>query len=181
MAAASDPEALAMGKITDLAGDGPCLAAVRELRTIHVQDLGSEKQWPALSLAAAHLGYRSILAVPVELDDQTRAALIFYAEAPVAFTTVDITQAENFAREASKALRRQSPRGPGRSGRRDGAPYRHRHGHWGDYGAKPVLTREGISFLRDASNARNTKLRDVAKHVIVSIDGTADVQAHFEE
>lgn len=79
MAPASDPEAVALGRIPALAGDGPCMAAVRELRTIHVQNLGSDKQWPALALAAADLGYRSILAVPVGLDDQTRAALLHHS------------------------------------------------------------------------------------------------------
>ncbi|AOT02193.1 GAF and ANTAR domain-containing protein [Arthrobacter sp. U41] len=186
MTAASDPEAVAMDQIQDMAGDGPCLTAEQELRTIHVQDLASDKQWPVFSLAAAERGYRSILAVPVELDDQTRAALIFYAEAPAAFTTDNITQAENIARQASKALRLALRIGRLLEARDDlVAAMESRTVIDMAIGAIMAQNRcspgKAFAFLRDASNTRNTKLRDVAKYVIVSIDGTADVQAHFEE
>ncbi|MDN4646410.1 GAF and ANTAR domain-containing protein [Arthrobacter sp. PsM3] len=103
--AASDPKAFAMDEVQNAVGDGPCLAAMRELKTIYVRDLARDTEWPAFSQAAASRGYQSILGVPVELEDQTRAALNLYAEDPCAFTVEDITQAEKLAHQASKALR----------------------------------------------------------------------------
>jgi len=61
-----------MDEIQNEAGDGPCLVAMGELKTIHVRDLGRDKQWPAFSQAAVSRDYASILGVPVEPEDQTR-------------------------------------------------------------------------------------------------------------
>ena len=103
--AASSPEAFAMDEIQNKAGDGPCLAAMRELRTVYVPDLRREGRWPELSASAASHGYFSILGVPVGLEEQTRAALNIYATGPGSFTPSDVTLAENFADRASKTLR----------------------------------------------------------------------------
>lgn len=100
--AASDPDAFAMDEIQYEAGDGPCLAAMRELRTVYVRDLAHDRQWPVFSQAAANRGYQSILGVPVELGDQARAALNLYAEAPSAFNPEDTSQAEHFAQQTAR-------------------------------------------------------------------------------
>lgn len=73
--ASSNPAARVMDETQNAYGDGPCLAAMRDLVTVHVPDLLHETRWPAYITAVAELqGLRSILAVPLQVDGQTRAA-----------------------------------------------------------------------------------------------------------
>jgi GAF domain-containing protein len=184
--AASDSNAFDMDEIQNEAGDGPCLAAMRELKTIYVRDLASDVQWPIFSRAAADRGYQSILGVPVELEDQGRAALNLYAEAPSAFDTEDITRAENFAHQASKALRLALRIGRLHDARDDLAAAMESRTII-DMAVGVIMAQnrcspeQAFGFLRNASNTRNTKLREVAKTVISSIAGTAPIRTSFEE
>jgi len=67
------------------AGDGPRLAAMCDAATVYFQDLEHEERWPFYAQAAAAGGVRSVLVVPVPLDDYTRAALTFYSALSCAF------------------------------------------------------------------------------------------------
>lgn len=184
--AASDPEAFALDEIQNAAGDGPCLSAMRELRTVYVRDLANDKLWPVFSRAAAGRGYQSILGVPVDLGDQAQAALNLYAMSPSAFTPEDITQAEHFGQQAAKALRLAL-----RIGRlhdaRDSMAAAMESRTIIDMAIGAIMAQnrcspeEAFAFLKDASNTRNIKLREVAGAVIASITGTADVATHFDE
>ncbi|WP_244208198.1 GAF and ANTAR domain-containing protein [Arthrobacter oryzae] len=183
--AASDPEAFAMDEIQNAAGDGPCLAAMRDLKTVYVRDLARDRQWTTFSEAAARRGYLSILGVPVELEDQTRAALNLYAEDASAFSPDDILQAESFARQASKALRLALRIGGLHDARDDLiAAMASRTVIDMAIGAIMAQSRcspeKAFALLKDASNTRNTKLRDVARSVIESIGGTADMPTRFD-
>jgi GAF domain-containing protein len=184
--AASSPKAFAMDEIQNKAGDGPCLAAMRELRTVYVPDLRREGRWPELSASAASHGYFSILGVPVGLEDQTRAALNIYATNPASFTPADIILAENFADQASKTLRLALRIGRLRDARDDMAAAMESRAVI-DMAVGVVMAQnrctpeEAFAFLRSASNSRNTKLREVAASVVASIAGRTDVKAHFQE
>ena len=184
--AASDPEAFAMDEIQNEAGDGPCLAAMRELRTIYVRDLAVDREWPVFSHAAASRGYRSILGVPVDLGDQTRAALNLYAESPSAFGSDDITQAEQFAQQASKALRLALRIGKLHDAR-DSLAAAMESRTVIDMAVGAIMAQNrctperAFEILKVASNTRNIKLRDVAATVIAAIGGMAPVETHFEE
>lgn len=184
--AASSPEAFAMDEVQNKAGDGPCLAAMRELRTVYVPDLRREGRWPELSVSAASRGYHSILGVPVGLEDQTRAALNIYASGPASFTTADIALAENFADQASKALRLALRIGRLRDARDDLTAAMESRAVI-DMAVGVVMAQnrctpeEAFAFLRSASNSRNTKLREVAASIVASIAGRMDVKAHFQE
>lgn len=81
LVAASGPEALAKDKVQLGAGDGPSLAAARDHRTVYARDLGRDGRWAALSDAAVHGGFLSVVGIPLQLEDRTRAALSLYAEA----------------------------------------------------------------------------------------------------
>jgi GAF domain-containing protein len=184
--AASSPEASAMDEIQNKAGDGPCHAAMRDLKTIYVPDLRREERWPELSHSAARHGYFSILGVPVRLEDQTRAALNLYASGPASFTAADITLAENFADQASKSLRLALRIARLRDARDDLAAAMESRAVI-DMAVGVVMAQnrcapeEAFALLRSASNSRNTKLREVAASIVTSISGQADVKAHFEE
>lgn len=184
--AASSPEAFAMDEIQNKAGDGPCLTAMRELRTVYVADLRREERWPELSFSAARQGYLSILGVPVGLEDQTRAALNIYAAGPDSFTASDIAQAENFADQAAKSLRLALRIARLRDARDDlAAAMESRAVIEMAVGVVMAQNRcapdEAFALLRSASNSRNIKLREVAASIVASIAGKADVKAHFEE
>lgn len=185
--AASSPAAYEMDEIQNKTGDGPCLTAMRELRTVYVRDLFREDRWPELAIAAARQDYLSILGVPVELEDeQTRAALNLYASPPSAFTYDDITLAENFAAQASKSLRLALRIGRLRDARDDLAAAMESRAVidmavgvlMGQNRCKP---QEAIALLKSASNTRNTKLREVASSVVASVAGPGEVKAHFDE
>lgn len=108
----------------------------------------------------------------------------FYAEAPAAFGAGEIVQAENFARQASKAVRLALRIGHLHDSRDDlTAAMASRTVIDIAIGAIMAQNRcspeKAFEFLKDASNARNIKLRDVAKSVVASIAGTADVQTRF--
>jgi GAF domain-containing protein len=184
--AASSPEAFAMDEIQNKAGDGPCLAAMRESKTVHVPDLRREERWPELSVSAAGHGYLSILGVPVGLDDETRAALNIYASGPASFTPTDIALAEKFADQASKSLRLALRIGRLREARDHLAAAMESRAVI-DMAVGVVMAQnrcspeEAFAFLRSASNSRNTKLREVAASVVASITGRTDVKAHFQE
>jgi GAF domain-containing protein len=184
--AASSPEAFAMDEIQNRAGDGPCLAAMRDLATVYVPDLRREERWPELALAASSQGYLSILGVPVGLEDQTRAALNLYASGPASFTAADISLAEKFADQASKSLRLALRIARLRDARDDLAAAMESRAVI-DMAVGVVMAQnrcapeEAFALLRSASNSRNTKLREVAASVVASISGRAEVKAHFEE
>jgi GAF domain-containing protein len=184
--AASSPEAFAMDEIQNRAGNGPCLAAMRDLETVYVPDLRREERWPELALSASSRGYLSILGIPVGLEDQTQAALNLYAAGPASFTAADITLAETFADQASKSLRLALRIGRLRDARDDLAAAMESRAVI-DMAVGVVMAQnrctpdEAFALLRSASNSRNTKLREVAASVVASITGKADVKAHFEE
>lgn len=56
-------------------GDGPCLNAIFEQRTVHVPDLGHEQRWPAFAQRAYDLGARSMLAFQLYVERDNLGAL----------------------------------------------------------------------------------------------------------
>jgi GAF domain-containing protein len=184
--AASSSAAFAMDEVQNDAGDGPCLAAMREFRTVYVPDVRASGRWPELAVAAGDRGYLSILGVPVELDNQTLAALNLYASGPSAFSTADIALAEKFADQASKSLRLALRMSRLRDTRDDMAAAMESRTVI-DMAVGVVMAQnrctpqEAFALLRSASNTRNVKLREVAAGIIASITGSAGVKAHFQE
>lgn len=184
--AASSGAALALDEVQDTAGEGPRFAALRECRSVHVPDLRREKRWPELAVYAAGRGCRSVLVVPVGLEDHLGGTLSFWAPGPAAFAPSDIALAETFAVQASKPLRLALRMGRLREARDDLASAMESRTII-DMAIGVVMAQnrctpaEGFAFLRSASNSRNIKLRDVAARVVASISGEAEVKAHFEE
>ena len=67
-------------------GQGPCLDAVWEQRTIRVDDLGHDHRWPLFSQRAADLGARSMLSFQLFVEHHNLGALNLYSGRPGAFT-----------------------------------------------------------------------------------------------
>ncbi len=130
-------------------------------------------------------GYAAILAVPIDLDDECRAALSFYATHRSGFTDGDILTAENVARQVSRPLR-LSLRISRLQDARDDLASAMKSRTVIDMAIGVVMAQnrcapdEAFTLLRKASNARNTKLRDVAASVVAAIAGTADIRSRFD-
>jgi GAF domain-containing protein len=103
--ATSEPSVLALDELQYGLGEGPCLAAVRELTMTHIPDMRTEQRWPRYAAAAWAEGIGSVLSVPLLLEGEANAALNLYSRRTHGFSGADIAQAEAYAAQASKALR----------------------------------------------------------------------------
>ncbi|MCB5273070.1 hypothetical protein BJG92_00582 [Arthrobacter sp. SO5] len=84
--------------------DGPARAAVRSGEFVLVADTRMERRWPGYASAAAALGTRSVLSLPLVPADVFRAVINLYAPWPHVFTSADITAAARFVRHTSRNL-----------------------------------------------------------------------------
>jgi GAF domain-containing protein len=68
--------------------EGPCLDAIAHKLTFYADELGTDPRWPAFGPAAASLGMRSLLALPMA-SNGTSGALSLHARYPQAFGVID--------------------------------------------------------------------------------------------
>jgi len=162
---------------------GPCLEAARTNNTVLVRDITTDPRWEEYASATAGSGLKSILGVPIPLDNDARCGLNVYAREPDAFTDDMIRAAEEFARGASKSLRlavRISELGESRENLKAAMGSRTTI----DLAAGIIMAQNrcsqeaAISILKAASSARNMKLRDVAAAVVASV-GEKAPKTHF--
>ncbi len=66
-------------------GDGPCIAASRDQTVVHLRDVSADARWPGFAALADTLGVRSMLCVPLWVDDSRLGSLSLYADVPDAF------------------------------------------------------------------------------------------------
>ena len=85
-------------------GQGPCLDALREQRTVTIPDTSNETRWPAFAMRAAELGVGSMLSLPLSVRQEGWGVLNLYARRPHAFTGDDETIGSVFAARAAIAL-----------------------------------------------------------------------------
>lgn len=186
--ASSNPAARVMDETQNRYGDGPCLAAMRDLVTVHVADLLIEQRWPTyITEVAGELGVRSILAVPLQVEGETRAALNLYSRDRHGFSGATIASAEAYAEQASKSLRLALRMAQLRDARDDlSAAMRSRTVIDLATGAIMAQNRCGqeaaFSILRRASMARNVKLHDVSAGIVTALPKeVSPVTTHFKE
>lgn len=182
--ASSSPAAQAMDEIQYTFGDGPCMTASREQKTVHVEDLDIDGRWPQYAATVRGHGFRSILALPFVLEGETRAALNLYSHRPGRFDDRATELARDFVHQTSMALRLAV-----------------RFAHSSDTAADLKATLEtrtvidvavgiimaqnrcsqdeAFELLKSASSARNVKLHVVAAGVVESL-GQGSARTHFE-
>lgn len=183
--ATSDPRVPALDELQYGYGEGPCLAAARELTTVHVPDLREETRWHGYCTAAWAEGIGSILSVPLPLEGEANAGLNLYASRTHAFSGEDIERAEGYAAEASKALRLAVRIAQLTEDRVNlAAAMESRTTIDVAVGAIMAQNRcsqeSALKILRIASSSRNIKLRDVAAAVVASIAEDPKVLTHFD-
>jgi GAF domain-containing protein len=144
--------------------EGPCLEAVWDEDFYLVDDAADDSRWPRWGRRVARLGVGSVLAVRLSAEGETLGALNLYAEQPHAFGADDVDVARIFTVHASNALNRARLV----SGLQAAIQGRHLIGvAQGILMATHDLTMEqAFDLLRRCSSESNTKLRDLAQHVV---------------
>jgi GAF domain-containing protein len=170
---ATDALAVEVDEAQYRADAGPCVDAMRERQTYRVDDTSEDQRWPAFSDAAAAAGVLSSMSLPMSVDDRGVGALNLYAKVPSAFSPADEDTGLLFAEQAAVA-------------------YLNADRYWSTYNitqqleeallsrdvigqAKGVLMAQrrisadaAFDLLRQASQRRNIKLRDVAEDVALT-------------
>jgi GAF domain-containing protein len=85
-------------------GEGPCISAAAEGRTIGSGALGEDSSWPTFGPQAAELGIHSALSLPLILHDEVLGALNVYAHQRHAFDGSSRRVGESFAGPAAVAI-----------------------------------------------------------------------------
>jgi GAF domain-containing protein len=144
--------------------EGPCLEAAVVGEPRIANRLESSQEWPRWGPRVVQLGVHGILGIQLSTADEVLGALNFYSGTPDAFTREDIDLAEIYTTHATNALTaaRMS------SGLRTALHTRHMIGL-----AQGILmqlygltTEQSFELLRRYSSHTNTKLGEVAEHVV---------------
>ncbi|MET8908800.1 GAF and ANTAR domain-containing protein [Micromonospora sp. NPDC004551] len=157
------------------ADEGPCLEALRLGRIVEVSDLRADERWSRYREHALRLGIVSSLSLPMTVDGETVGALNLYATRPGAFTDVR-QQALAFADQGSAALGvilRQADQALLHRQLADAMASRSviDQALGVVMGQQRCTAAEAFTLLRQASQNRNRKLRDVAAEIITQVTG----------
>lgn len=176
-------DARGMDELHSTLRDGPGLSAAREKQSVLVPDLLTERRWPDYVRDASGQGIRSVLSVPLVTEGETRAVLNAYS---ASFGDDDIRVAESFAARASKSLllalriaHLTDLRDNMRAAMQSRTPI--------NLAAGMVMAQNrcsqeaAMAILKAASSHRNTKLRDLAQALILSVSSQTAVSTHFDE
>ncbi|MEU4193294.1 GAF and ANTAR domain-containing protein [Kribbella sp. NPDC026611] len=146
---------------------GPLVTTMRERTTILIRDTYTDDRWPEWAAKVAALGVRSVLDVPLSTGDgprRTVGVLGLYSPDPDAFSPDDEAIAHILARHASVAL----------------ASARHEETMAQAVDARKLVGQamgilmerfdvdgdRAFAILKRYSQDTNTKLRDVAQHLV---------------
>lgn len=183
-AAWSEDQARVMDEIQQAFGSGPCLHAMNSGTTVLVDDTREDARWPEYGQAIAGLGQLSVLAVPLALDEDARAALNIFAPAPDAFDSAAVESAQLFAAHAQSALRLAVRVATEQQLAADlRAAMESRTGI--DLAAGIIMGQNGCSqkeamaILVKAASGRNQKLRTLAEQLVSSMSVHGPV-THFD-
>jgi len=82
---ASDQLVRELDTAQEVLGEGPCLDAAYQHRTVRVNDFQTDERWPAFAARAHERGIGSMLAIQLYVDGDDLGALNLYAYQPNAF------------------------------------------------------------------------------------------------
>jgi GAF domain-containing protein len=166
----SDQVAADVDALQQALADGPCMAAVADGVGSYTGDLADDARWPVFGPRAVELGIRSVLAVPLPVEN-VPGCLNLYAHYPHAFGVIDRGRAVLLATVAAMALT------SARSHEDDELRETNLHAALATreligQAQGILMEREHIGpgpafdILRRASQHLNIKLRDVARNLI---------------
>jgi hypothetical protein len=173
--ASSDARARQVDEVQYQLEDGPCLRAMRTGETLYVEDTSGPESWGGYSPRAAANGIGSSYSLPLAAEEIT-GAMNFYATSAHAFGNAEIRRAEQFAAGASAALAlsaRQASSAQLSTQLQEALASRAVI----DQALGIVMAQErctsaqAFAILRQASQNRNVKLRDIASQIVASVSG----------
>ena len=184
--AASDKRTQKLDDIQYGNGDGPCLQCARTGVPIAVKELAEDDRWPKFREEALEQGMRSSLSLPLELGSEADGALNLYVFERHAFDEAERAVLSQFRDEASRAISLAL--------RHNDLSQQNDHLHSAmasrrliDQALGIVMAQnrcsadEAFAILRQASQNRNVKVRDLAATVIRNISGSEPTSAlHFK-
>ncbi|MGW0231258.1 ANTAR domain-containing protein [Actinopolymorpha singaporensis] len=144
--------------------EGPCVASVRSGEVQLANDLANDERWPRFGPEALRLGVAAMLSFRLFARDDTFGALNLYADRAHAFTDRSEVIGRIFASHAGVAIAatrqadhlREALETRATIGEALGILMERHH----------VTSDAAFTLLRQASQQRNVKLRDVAREVI---------------
>ena len=77
---------LLLDRLQQKLGDGPCIHAAKHQLVFRIEDTGEDDRWPEFCAEAARLEVRSMLCVPLWIDERGLGALSLYADQVAAFS-----------------------------------------------------------------------------------------------
>jgi GAF domain-containing protein len=77
---------LLLDRLQQKLGDGPCIHAAKYQSAFRIDDTGEDDRWPEFCAEAARLEVRSMLCVPLWIDERGLGALSLFADQPAAFS-----------------------------------------------------------------------------------------------
>jgi hypothetical protein len=157
-------------------GAGPCVDAAGTGQEQYAPDLARETRWPAYRTYALSVGVRSVLAMPLDVEGETGAALNLYAAEPGALESGH-EQARRFAERAAATVnvalhieREQQSAADVRVALLSRSVI--------DQAIGILMARERVDAqralerLRRASQDRNVKLRDLCTDLVTRVGGS---------
>jgi GAF domain-containing protein len=167
VAAVTDPVVADVYDLQINSDTGPLITALRDRTTVLIRDTSDDDRWPEWATKVAGLGVRSVLDVPLTTGEDGRATvgvLGLYSAEPDAFGEDDEAIAHILARHASVAV----------------ASARHEETMAQAVDARKLVGQamgilmerfdvdgdRAFAILKRYSQDTNTKLRDVAQHLI---------------
>jgi GAF domain-containing protein len=184
--AASSSLARLMHQLEGAYADSPGATAVRLSQTVVVPDLRQEGRWPEFVLAGRRQGVLSVVSLPLLLDADDHGLFSLYSSQPEEPGSGSTASAEAFVAQASKGLR-LALRMAKLQDTKDGLSAAMKTRTVIDLATGAIMAQSrcgqaaAFKVLRDASNTRNIKLREIASGVISSVAGGAETFTYFDE
>ncbi|MET3810094.1 GAF and ANTAR domain-containing protein [Arthrobacter sp. UYEF3] len=182
--AGSSNNAVILDRIEQSLGEGPCIEALRTRGIVLLANVDTDPRWPEYQEQLAAHGCRSTLGVPLEIGEDSAAALNFFASSTGVFTEPIVAEAAGFADLAGRALRLAVRIGTAQARAEDlQAAMEHRTTIDVACGVVMAQNRcsqdEAMRILTRVSSNRNQKLRDVAAGVLKNLTGQ-EIRTHFD-
>jgi GAF domain-containing protein len=172
----SSPLAAQVDEIQYGADQGPCLDTLRSGHIVQVDDLPGDQRWDRYRPHAVAHGVVSSLSLPLTVEGRPVGALNLYSTQPAAFTGATRRHAEAFAAQCAAALTlvlRQA--NLSQVQQQLGAAMASRsiidQAIGILMGQQRCTATDAFDLLRQASQHRNRKLRDIAADIITNVTG----------
>ena len=156
--------------------EGPCLHALRSGTVVEIYDLSQDDRWPDYRPHALAHGIGSSLSLPLIVESESLGALNLYSTTAAAFAGPQRQQAETFAHQCSAALA-VSLRQLRQAAVQQQLAEAMVSTSVIDQAIGILMSQQrctastAFDLLRQASQNRNRKLRDVAGDIISSVSG----------